>query len=73
MLQAVPQIDREKCDGCGECLLLCPAGAVAVEEGKAFVARPEDCTYCTECEGLCPAGAIRCPYEIILVGEEHQR
>lgn len=73
MSLAVPQIDVEKCDGCGECLTLCPAGAVALVEGKAFIARPEDCTYCTECEGLCPAGAIRCPFEIILVEENIQQ
>lgn len=67
MRRAMPEIDVEKCTGCGDCVDWCPTGAVALANGKAIVTSPEDCSYCAECETICPAGAIRCPYEIILV------
>ena len=62
-----PEIDLEKCDGCGDCIELCPCGIVSLVNGKATIVRPEDCGYCTDCEPICPSGAIRCSYEIILV------
>lgn len=65
-MRAIPEIDIEKCTGCGDCASACLGEAVDIVEGKAVVARPEDCDYCTECEVLCPEGAISCPFEIVL-------
>ena len=31
----VIQIDEAKCDGCGECVVSCAEGAIAVIDGKA--------------------------------------
>lgn len=67
MEAVLPEIDIEKCTGCGSCVEYCPTGAVKIDKGKAIVVKPEACSYCTECEAICPSGAIRCPYEIILV------
>ena len=67
MKAALPEIDFEKCTGCGSCVEDCPGGAVEVEKGKVTVIKPEACSYCAECEVICPTGAIRCPFEIILV------
>ncbi len=61
----LPNVDWEKCDGCGECVAGCPTGAVELVNGRATIVRPEICSYCAECEGRCPKGAIACPFEIV--------
>lgn len=62
---ALPVIDEEACDGRGECVEACHAGAISIVEGKAAVTQPEACDYCTDCEAACPAEAIHCPFEIV--------
>ncbi len=66
----VPQIDEEKCTGCGDCVDSCPTGAAGLVDGLARIVRPDDCDYCAECEVLCPADAITCPFEIVLSDDE---
>lgn len=63
---AIPEIDIERCVGCGECVDECPTDAVELVGDKAVIVRPDDCTYCTECESICQYGAIQCPFEILL-------
>ena len=62
---ALPEIDEAICDGCGDCVAACHAGAVSIVGGKAAVAQPEVCDYCTDCEAACPLEAIHCPFEIV--------
>ena len=64
-MTGVPEIDREKCTGCGDCVDSCPTGAAGIVDGLASIVRPDDCDYCTDCEALCPCAAIACPFEII--------
>jgi len=66
MTIAIPEIDLDKCDGCGDCVEFCPSGIVGLVNGKATIVRPEDCNYCMDCEIFCPSGAISCPFEIVL-------
>jgi NAD-dependent dihydropyrimidine dehydrogenase PreA subunit len=61
----LPRIDPESCTGCGECVTACPAGALALRDGRAAIAHPEDCQYCGNCEELCPEGAVVRPFEIV--------
>jgi NAD-dependent dihydropyrimidine dehydrogenase PreA subunit len=61
-----PTIDYELCTGCGDCVLVCPVEALALQDKHVVFAHPEDCQYCGDCEELCPAGAISRPFEIIL-------
>ena len=70
MIIAIPEIDLNKCNGCGDCVEQCPNHAVEIIGYKAVIVRAEDCDYCTDCEVLCPPGAIRCPFEILLVWAE---
>ncbi len=66
----LPQIDQEKCTGCGKCVETCPTGALGQitlpdRRVKAALVHPELCTYCTLCEDLCPVDAIALPFLIL--------
>jgi Fe-S-cluster-containing hydrogenase component 2 len=50
------RVDNEKCTGCGACVEVCPAEAIAVENGKAVVS--DECLECGACIGECPNGAL---------------
>lgn len=65
MNSILPEIDAMTCNGCGECLPACAAGALAVVGSKAVLARPDLCEYDGSCEPACPAGAISLPYAVV--------
>ena len=73
MKMALPDINIEKCTGCEDCVIRCPAGVVKLVDGKAVVVIPDGCQYCTDCDTVCLSGAIRCPFEIVLIGNEPDR
>lgn len=55
----VKNIFQENCIGCGSCVDNCPLDTLRMnEEGKAYIAYPEDCHTCYLCEQVCPVGAI---------------
>jgi len=45
---------RGGCDGCGECVAICPRGVLAVEDGKLKVVDLLSCTLCEDCVKACP-------------------
>lgn len=54
----VVSIDRDKCEGCGECASSCPAGILEMVDGKADVTgEASDCMGCETCVTVCPSGA----------------
>ena len=55
----IPQIDEEKCNGCGICTRIghCPV-LTLTEDKKAKVSKPEHCYGCGVCYWLCPRKAI---------------
>jgi NAD-dependent dihydropyrimidine dehydrogenase PreA subunit len=51
------RIDEVVCTGCGDCVETCPAGAIALAEGRAHI-DPALCVECSSCADACPQGAI---------------
>lgn len=47
-----------KCTGCGICITICPAGAIHIKDGKAYI-NPDTCIGCMRCHIKCPSGAIK--------------
>ena len=52
-------IDREKCNGCGECVTSCAEGALQIINGKAELVREQYCDGLGACIGECPTGALK--------------
>lgn len=53
----IPEVNEDKCTGCGVCAEKCPADAIVIENGKAKI-RPELCRNCGLCISVCPNEAI---------------
>lgn len=54
----IVRIDEEKCNGCGQCIIDCPEGALKLVDGKARVVKESFCDGLGACIGVCPVGAI---------------
>lgn len=50
------KILSENCTGCGNCISICPVGALKLEDGIAVV--QDNCTLCGACVSDCPFQAI---------------
>jgi len=65
----LPQIDTQRCTGCGWCVAACPPHVLSLQvDGwrKHSVLHDEPaCTGCRKCERRCPFGVI----EMVRVGE----
>ncbi len=57
-LTLIPQVMAERCNGCFECVRICPVGAVSGTGRTARVAE-KDCIHCLCCHEVCAYGAIR--------------
>lgn len=53
-----PTVDKEKCNGCGECVEGCPGEVYELIDSKATPVNKEECHGCHTCEELCETGAI---------------
>lgn len=51
------RIDEATCTGCGDCVAACPAGAIALVDGRAHIDHAS-CAGCGSCADACPQGAI---------------
>jgi NAD-dependent dihydropyrimidine dehydrogenase PreA subunit len=51
-------IDEDKCNGCGQCVVDCAEAALQVVDGKARLIREIYCDGLGACLGSCPTGAL---------------
>jgi len=48
----------DKCDGCGECVDICPSEVFEIENRKAVVVNLDECVECCACVEACPLEVI---------------
>ncbi|MBI4361737.1 MAG: 4Fe-4S binding protein [Euryarchaeota archaeon] len=53
----MPHIHRERCTLCGECVELCPTGALELR-GTRLGLTAAECVGCGACVPGCPEGAV---------------
>lgn len=58
MIRDIVRIDRELCNGCGNCITGCHEGALQLIDGKATLVSELMCDGLGACIGTCPVGAI---------------
>jgi len=54
---SVPEINKEVCTGCNDCVDACPTEAITLISEKAQI-DPELCSECSICVDSCPVDAI---------------
>jgi ferredoxin len=57
-IRNIINIDEDKCDGCGQCVVDCAEAALQVVNGKARLVREIYCDGLGACLGSCPTGAL---------------
>ncbi len=53
------QIDEERCNGCGNCVVACAEGAIQIVDGKAKIVKDQYCDGLGACIGDCPEDALK--------------
>lgn len=51
-------VDGEKCEGCEECVEVCPTDVFEIQDGKSIPVNPEECLGCESCIEVCDEEAI---------------
>jgi Pyruvate/2-oxoacid:ferredoxin oxidoreductase delta subunit len=57
-MRNIIEINEEKCDGCGKCVIACAEGALSIIDGKARLISDIYCDGLGVCLGECPRDAI---------------
>lgn len=52
-----PQVDQDKCIGCGSCIEICAHDGPSITDGKAAIDHNK-CVGCGRCIGACPVDAV---------------
>ena len=51
-------LNKEKCNGCEECIEACTSGVFEMRNGKSVPVNVKDCVGCLSCVELCEQEAI---------------
>ena len=51
-------VDKEKCEGCEECIEVCPVDVYEMVDGKSEPVNAEECLGCESCVEVCETEAI---------------
>lgn len=57
-IRNIIRIDEDKCNGCGQCVVDCEEGALAIIDGKAKLVKESYCDGLGACIGGCPTDAL---------------
>ncbi len=52
------RVDEQRCIQCGECVLDCPAGVIAMDDDCPQITNEAGCIQCQHCLAVCPEAAI---------------
>ena len=52
------KLDREKCVGCGMCLVVCPHEVLSMNNGHVRIEKRDLCMECGACARNCPTDAV---------------
>ncbi|MCD6213618.1 MAG: ferredoxin [Thermodesulfobacteriota bacterium] len=53
-----PINDKDCCNGCGECVEICPVSVWEIIDGKSEPISPDECIGCESCVEVCPNDCI---------------
>ena len=51
-------VDEDKCEGCEECVEVCPVEVFEMEDDKSVPVNADECLGCESCVEVCEPGAI---------------
>jgi MinD superfamily P-loop ATPase len=66
----LPNLDIEKCNGCGLCVGVCSCNSFVFVEKILKMIETSECDFCQLCEMVCPTGAIYFSFDIVEEEEE---
>lgn len=55
---ATLELDAEKCNGCGMCVIVCPHNVFAIKNKKSVIIDKDACMECGACENNCAPKAL---------------
>jgi NAD-dependent dihydropyrimidine dehydrogenase PreA subunit len=61
MAAELPILDESRCNGCADCVAVCPTDCLEMKDLRPWLPRPFDCVSCALCVVVCPVNAIAMP------------